>query len=160
MMTRFLSQQPYETFSKRTRQHLRKHHLDHHQVQWLPCHAIDLKREGELKAHVDSVRFSGGLVAGISLLSSCIMRLIPDEGGEDHDRVHQGTTTTLFPGHVDLLLPPNSLYTLTGDGRFKYSHELLPDSSTFTNPIDKTRTLVRRDHRSSIIFRDAKRRDR
>jgi alkylated DNA repair protein alkB homolog 7 len=145
----------------RTRQHLGERHLNYHPIQWLPCHAIDLKREGQLKAHVDSVRFSGGLVAGISLLSSSIMRLIPDDDGDDDDDDESADKeTTTFNegdrGHIDVLLPPNSLYALTGDGRFKYSHQLLPDSSTFTNPIDNTTTLVSRDQRLSIIFRDAK----
>jgi alkylated DNA repair protein alkB homolog 7 len=141
----------------RVRQHLGEHHLSNSKdIQWLPCHAIDLKKDGELKAHVDSVRFSGGLVAGISLLSPSIMRLVPDDNG-DHDATPPMTpTSSLERGHVDLFLPPNSLYALTGDGRYKYSHQLLPDSSVFTSPTDGTETLVRRGHRLSIIFRDAK----
>ena len=46
-------------------------------TSWLPCHAIDLSKDGRLDAHVDSVKFSGGIVAGISLLSDSIMRLRP-----------------------------------------------------------------------------------
>jgi alkylated DNA repair protein alkB homolog 7 len=157
----FTNQSVIRGIFERTRQHLSEHHLhdDDHPIQWLPCHAIDLKREGELKAHVDSVRFSGGLVAGISLLSSCIMRLIPDNGAKDNDDDDEDPAdkeTATIKGHIDLLLPPNSLYSLTGEGRFNYSHELLADSSIFTNPIDGTTTLVNRDHRLSIIFRDAK----
>ncbi|KAG7356270.1 2(OG)-Fe(II) oxygenase superfamily protein [Nitzschia inconspicua] len=141
----------------RTRQHLEQRHLqDFDPVHWLPCHAIDLKKDGELKAHVDSVRFSGELVAGISLLSSCIMRLVPDAGDENSEQ----DSACCDQGYVDLLLPPNSLYALTGDGRYKYSHQLLPDSSVFTSPTDGTEILVKRDHRLSIIFRDAKREEK
>ncbi|CAN0326924.1 unnamed protein product, partial [Phaeothamnion confervicola] len=42
---------------------------------WLPCHAIDLAPEGFIKPHVDSVKFSGRVVAGLSLVSAAVMRL-------------------------------------------------------------------------------------
>lgn len=131
---------------RKTRDLLEKNHLSYQPVTWLPCHAIDLKEGGELNAHVDSVKFSGDLVAGISLLSSSIMRLVPhiDGGGP------------LYDGHVDLYLPPLSLYALTGVARYRYSHELLKTQSTFTGP-DGTSTIVQRGHRLSIIFRDSKR---
>jgi alkylated DNA repair protein alkB homolog 7 len=121
-----------------------ENHLDA-DITWLPCHAIDLKQDGELKAHIDSVRFSGGMVAGVSLLSSSIMRLRPGaDAGRDPNE-----------GFVDLLLPPLSLYVLTGVSRYQYAHELLPTGSTFTAH-DGTMTDVERLHRLSIIFRDAK----
>ena len=116
-------------------------------VKWLPCHAIDLKRNGELKAHVDSVKFSGNVVAGISLLSSSIMRLKPDSGdGERPEEKH---------GWIDLYLPPLSLYVLSGVSRYHYSHELLPSGAVFQQPNGSTVT-VERDRRLSVIFRDAK----
>lgn len=131
---------------RRTREFLENHHLNYQPVKWLPCHAIDLKKEGELNAHVDSVKFSGDLVAGISLLSHSIMRLVPHvDGGEP-----------VLDGHVDLYLPPLSLYALTGVARYRYSHELLKNQSSFTGADGKT-TAVERDHRISIIFRDSKR---
>lgn len=134
-------------------------------IRWLPCHAIDLKKEGELNAHVDSVRFSGHLVAGLSLLSPAIMRLkLPNINNDDDGDDHASAANEDSEGHVDLFLPPNSLYALTGVGRYKYSHELLPDSSTFrrceptTNgdKDDSNAIVVPRDRRLSIIFRDAK----
>ncbi len=130
----------------RTREFLETNHLTYQPVTWLPCHAIDLKKDGELNAHVDSVKFSGDLVAGISLLSHSIMRLLPhvDGGGP------------IFDGHVDLYLPPLSLYALTGVARYRYSHELLKNQSIFQSPHGKE-TAVERDHRLSVIFRDAKR---
>lgn len=118
-------------------------------VVWLPCHAIDLKRNGELKAHVDSVKFSGDLVAGISLLSSSIMRLKPDKDDEQGDNAS---------GFVDLYLPPLSLYVLTSVSRYQYLHELLP-SGAFFEILDKHKIPVQRDRRLSVIFRDAKRDD-
>ncbi|KAL3938602.1 MAG: hypothetical protein SGBAC_006519 [Bacillariaceae sp.] len=144
---------------RRIRQQLAANHLlkdenDSRTLQWLPCHAIDLKKEGELNAHVDSVKFSGDLVAGVSLMSPCIMRLIPHTDGEGGD-VNEENVERENEGWVDLYLPPLSLYALTGVGRYRYAHELLPTGSTFTQP-DGTEILVERDHRISIIFRDAK----
>ncbi len=121
---------------------LQQNHAVSPVTKWLPCHAIDLKQDGQLSAHVDSVRFSGYMVAGLSLLSPAIMRLKEEE--------EEASET-----FVDLYLPPNSLYVLTGVGRYEYSHELLPDGSVFgsqeENPI-----VVPREQRLSIIFRDAK----
>ena len=137
-------QQTTRTALDMTRSHLLENHLSP-DASWLPCHAIDLKRDGELKAHVDSVRFSGGMVAGISLLSSSIMRLRPgSEVGRDPEE-----------GFVDLLLPPLSLYVLSGVSRYEYAHELLPTGSVFEST-DGTTVEIERDNRVSIIFRDAK----
>jgi alkylated DNA repair protein alkB family protein 7 len=123
----------------RVREQLLHCHFDddrQKQVTWLPCHAIDLHPEGALNAHVDSVRFSGDIVAGLSLLSPSILRLKPQAKGES--------------GHVDLLLPPLSLYVLSGPSRYSYTHELLPTGECFGG------VAVEREHRLSVIFRDAK----
>ena len=127
------------------RQHLSVRDREQLPVKWLPCHAIDLHKNGELNDHVDSVRFSGGLVAGLSLLSTSIMRLaIPNDSDTARDDEDDG--------HVDLYLPANSLYVLTGVSRYSYGHSLLSAGSTF-GP-DSIR--VDRDRRLSVIFRDAK----
>jgi alkylated DNA repair protein alkB family protein 7 len=148
----------------RIRKHLSQRHLgdaDPSSVKWLPCHAIDLQKKGELKAHVDSVRFSGHLVAGLSLLSPAIMRLRhppppdDDENEEDEPSIRDEVSS---PGHVDLFLPPRSLYVLSGVGRYECSHEILPDASTFCGGSvnNSEPVVVSRDQRLSIIFRDAK----
>mmetsp|Transcript_178 Transcript_178/g.214 ORF Transcript_178/g.214 Transcript_178/m.214 type:complete len:260 (+) Transcript_178:147-926(+) len=128
----------------RTRAHLLENYLDG-TATFLPIHFIDYKKEALLKPHVDSVRFSGGLVAGISLESSAIMRLKPSaELGRDPEE-----------GYVDLLLTPLSLYVLTGVCRYQYTHELLPSGSIF-EPDDGASIVVDRKERLSVIFRDAK----
>lgn len=43
----------------------------------LPPHVIDLHEEGHIGPHVDSIKFSGGMISGLSLLSSRVMRLTP-----------------------------------------------------------------------------------
>jgi alkylated DNA repair protein alkB homolog 7 len=137
-LTQFL--QPIRDFLECN--HRRKSDLDndaslYFSGSWLPCHAIDLHPSGALNAHVDSVRFSGNLVAGLSLLSESIMRLKPSDEAD--------------VGHIDLWLPTRSLYVLSGVSRYSFTHELLPSGSSFRGT-----TPVHRDRRFSIIFRDAK----
>jgi alkylated DNA repair protein alkB family protein 7 len=166
---------------QRTRKHLENHHFDGHggcadgtvsnNIGWLPCHAIDLSANGELKPHVDSVKFSGKIVAGISLISDAIMRLRPSAKewvSEEKDTEHSvGCGDS--DGYVDLFLPKLSLYVLTGMSRYSFTHELLPSSATFelrhedrdadvvdTNGCENISIDVLRGRRLSIIFRDAK----
>lgn len=140
-------------------------------LSWLPAHAIHLNKQGILSAHVDSVKFSGKIVAGLSLMSSAIMRLKPASPSEiDTDdintnsydaksrktEVEWGQSKSLNDaGHVDLLLPPLSLYVLSDMSRFLYTHELLESGSCFTDDAGN-QTVVHRKDRISVIFRDAK----
>ncbi|MEE6528603.1 hypothetical protein FKM82_031124, partial [Ascaphus truei] len=60
-------------------------------------HVLDLKKEGYINPHVDSVKFCGSVIAGISLLSDSVMRLVAvDNPGE----------------RADVLLPRRCLYVL------------------------------------------------
>jgi len=114
--------------------------IDAHITDWLPLHAIDLHAEGRLDAHVDSVRYSGDIVAGLSLLTPSILRLRPAD--TDGTPMSNGDL-------IDLLLPERSLYVLRGIYRYEYTHELLPSGAVFAG------TPVMRDRRISIIFRNA-----
>ena len=38
-------------------------------------HILDLHENGFIKPHVDAVRFCGNTIAGLSLLSDCVMKL-------------------------------------------------------------------------------------
>lgn len=144
----------------RIRHQLAERHLSDraNNFTWLPCHAIDLHKDGELNAHVDSVRFSGDLVAGLSLLSPSIMRLIPnDDGDVKHGLVEKNDKECCGGVNwVDLYLPPRSLYVLSDAGRYHYSHQLLPSGSVFYNDGAGKPVTVERDHRLSLIFRDCK----
>jgi alkylated DNA repair protein alkB homolog 7 len=157
---------------------------------FLPCHIIDLHSNGQLNAHVDSVRYSGHIVAGLSLQCHSIMRLRPSsssttsisftneenqsrqaqsserrrpqqevqqfqEASHQHDHVNQNND------YVDLLLPMNSLYVLSGMSRYDYTHELLSADESYHSPLMATqhdyRHMKFRDtNRISIIFRDTK----
>jgi len=157
----------------KTRKQLADNHFNksnNNHIQWLPCHAIDLSAKGVLKAHVDSVKFSGEIVAGISLLSDAVMRLrlSSDEWDSDDTKDDTNSDSSMNSSntneeYVDLYLPQNSLYVLTGMSRYSYTHELLPTGSTFElsrsggeGDDDDTEIEVIRGRRLSIIFRDAK----
>jgi hypothetical protein len=49
----------------------------HPTMELLPPHVIDLSPDGHIGPHVDSIKFSGGMISGLSLLSSRMMRLTP-----------------------------------------------------------------------------------
>ncbi|XP_023229654.1 alpha-ketoglutarate-dependent dioxygenase alkB homolog 7, mitochondrial-like isoform X2 [Centruroides sculpturatus] len=61
-------------------------------------HILDLEKTGYIKPHIDSVRFCGNTIAGLSLLSDCVMRL-----------VHEDNPTS----RLDALLKRRSLYVMT-----------------------------------------------
>ncbi|CAB1342261.1 unnamed protein product, partial [Coregonus sp. 'balchen'] len=62
-----------------------------------PVHILDLDKAGYIKPHIDSVKFCGSSIAGLSLLSDSVMRLVrEDEPAE----------------WLDLFLPHRSLYIL------------------------------------------------
>lgn len=173
---------------QKTRSHLENHHFNSrgdcadafsNNIRWLPCHAIDLSANGELKPHVDSVKFSGKVVAGVSLLSDAIMRLRPSakEWESDEKDTNHSEVSGASDRYVDLFLPKLSLYVLSGMSRYSFTHELLPSNTTFeymekkcmlSQHEDKGAEVVERigcenksidvlrGRRLSIIFRDAK----
>ncbi|XP_046426103.1 alpha-ketoglutarate-dependent dioxygenase alkB homolog 7, mitochondrial isoform X1 [Neodiprion fabricii] len=92
-------------------------------------HVLDLAGDGMIKPHVDSVRFCGDTIAGLSLLSDSVMRL-----------TMVGYEKECFK---DYLLLQRSLYVMSGAARYKYNHEILgPDESTFEgNKIPRSRRI-------------------
>ncbi|XP_026670029.1 alpha-ketoglutarate-dependent dioxygenase alkB homolog 7, mitochondrial isoform X2 [Ceratina calcarata] len=61
-------------------------------------HVLDLAPEGWIKPHVDSVRFCGQIIAGLSLLTDSVMRL---------------TMVNNETQYKDFLLPRRSLYIMS-----------------------------------------------
>ncbi|GBG32680.1 Alpha-ketoglutarate-dependent dioxygenase alkB-like 7, mitochondrial [Hondaea fermentalgiana] len=102
-------------------------------LEYLPPHIIDLAADGEIRPHVDSIKFSGEVVAGLSLLSTRTMSL---RKGRDDPHAY-----TKDEPAVDLLLPPRSLYILCNRARFDMGHSV--------ERVDPP------ERRFSIIFRDA-----
>lgn len=77
-------------------------------------HVLDLAENGYIKAHLDSVRFCGRTIAGLSLLTDSIMRLISEKD--------QMT--------VDILLNRRSLYIMRDFVRYNFTHEILPNEKS------------------------------
>lgn len=103
---------------------------------------------------MDSVRYCGSTIAGISLLSDCVMRLVRvDESTTSNDeefRTAQSNSALKFKDyHANVLLPRHSLYIMRDSARYNYTHEILENkvSQIFGKPVEK-------DRRISIICRN------
>ncbi|CAN9505937.1 unnamed protein product [Ophioblennius macclurei] len=99
-----------------------------------PVHVLDLDKRGYIKPHIDSVKFCGSTIAGLSLLSDSIMRLVKE------DAAHEW---------LDLLLPRRSLYILRDQARYNFTHEILKDEDSVFNG-----HRVPRQRRISVICRN------
>ncbi|KAK7099817.1 alpha-ketoglutarate-dependent dioxygenase alkB homolog 7, mitochondrial-like isoform X2 [Littorina saxatilis] len=97
-------------------------------------HVLDISKEGYIKPHVDAVRFCGNTIAGLSLLSSCVMRLALEKDSSCYG---------------DVLLNRRSLYIMRHKARYDYTHEVLPgEKSMFKGQ------AIPRNRRMSIICRN------
>lgn len=120
-------------------------------------HVLDLAKDGVIKPHVDSSRYCGNIIAGVSLLTDCIMRLRRvDETkyyqGKDADQIHVRPEATEvdkeFNYYADVLLKRRSLYIMRDSARYKFTHEVLAAGASFQNRV------VDKDRRVSIICRN------
>ncbi|KAK9512589.1 hypothetical protein O3M35_000980 [Rhynocoris fuscipes] len=84
---------------------------------YLPhVHVLDVAENGYIKAHVDNVKFCGGTIAGLCLLTDAVMRFVSDK--------HHMT--------VDALLKRRSFYIMKDFIRYDFTHEVLKnDESLF-----------------------------
>jgi len=99
-----------------------------------PVHVLDLDKTGYIKPHIDSVKFCGSTIAGLSLLSDSIMRLVKEDATSEW---------------LDLLLPRRSLYILRNQARYNFTHEILKDEESVFNG-----QKVPRQRRISVICRN------
>lgn len=97
-------------------------------------HVLDLKEEGVIKPHIDSVRFCGSTIAGISLLSDSVMRLQHDK---DKSKI------------LDIFLKRRSLYIMSGVARYDYTHEILGNEESKFGDV-----VVKKTRRISVICRN------
>jgi alkylated DNA repair protein alkB family protein 7 len=119
--------------------------------EWLPVHVLELEKDGYITPHVDSVKFSGGLVCGVSLLSPAVMVLRPDDGAVVNDN------EICAENYAELFLPRRSLYILSGVARYGYTHSIERGYGSMTlDELNRKFGLnFQRDRRVSLIFRDA-----
>jgi len=109
----------------------------------LEPHVLDLSGDGAIYPHVDNVEFSGVFVAGLSLLSSAVMRLRP--AGASEGTADGGAAQPT----VHLLLPPGSLYVMKNEFRYRWEHEILGSKDSMFRG-----EAVARDRRISLLLRD------
>ncbi len=99
-------------------------------------HVLDLAENGWIKPHVDSVRFCGNIIAGLSLGTDSVMRF-----------TLEGDATA----KCDVLLKRRSLYIMKDEARYKFKHEILKnEESKFKS------TVVFKGRRISLICRSEK----
>lgn len=99
-----------------------------------PVHVLDLDQRGFIKPHIDSVKFCGSTIAGLSLLSDSVMRLVKQDTPDEQ---------------LDLLLPQFSLYIMRDEARYQFTHEILRDEDSVFNG-----QRVPRRRRISVICRN------
>ena len=103
-------------------------------------HVIDIANDGHIEPHIDSIKFLGGFIIGMSLLSSSVMELTKT--------IDNASTTDKTVSTVRLLLPPRSLYVLGGVSRYQYKHAIVPSRQTWRDGLE-----VERARRISLIMR-------
>lgn len=123
--------------------------------QTLPhIHVLDLEATGHIKPHVDSVRYCGTTISGISLLSDSVMKLV--QTTEDHsassDYRNQSKPTeeelkNLYS--VKILLKRFSLYIMSHSARYNFTHEILKNEESFIKG-----EQILKNRRISIICRN------
>lgn len=91
------------------------------ELVFLPPHVIDLAADGFIGPHVDSIKFSGKIIAGVSLMSTRVMRLKHSLKDATLEPKILGDS----PETIYIKLPPRSLYILAESFRFNYTHEIL-----------------------------------
>ncbi|XP_026470788.1 alpha-ketoglutarate-dependent dioxygenase alkB homolog 7, mitochondrial-like [Ctenocephalides felis] len=108
-------------------------------------HVLDLSKDGKINPHVDSIRFCGHTIAGLSLISNSVMRLTRAVS-EDSNMTADDETKVLA---VNVYLERRSLYIMRNVARYDFAHEILgSDKSLFKN------NVVTRDRRISVICRN------
>jgi alkylated DNA repair protein alkB family protein 7 len=124
-------------------------------IAWLPVHVLDLAADGYITPHVDSVKFSGDLVCGVSLLSGAVMTLAPEAPPD---------LAAAPDARARLYLPRRSLYVLSGHARYRFTHSVDGGEARRDRAPEPEDAHVRevfgegyvRERRISLIFRDAK----
>lgn len=123
-------------------------------------HVLDLGETGEIKPHVDSVRFCGDCVTVLSLLDHSILRLAvasPSEiVGVPSDRDDLQTMDLPPVGSwVDLLIPRRSVYVMRGVSRYLCTHAILSNDEVVKSHETTKNDMynLHRKRRVSVICR-------
>lgn len=122
-------------------------------METLPyTHVLDLAPDGVIKPHVDSVRYCGTTISGVSLLSDSVMKLVQSTTdpftATDAYRT-QPTTDTSNLYACKILLRQYSLYIMSNSARYNFTHEILSNNESFFKG-----QKIEKGRRISIICRN------
>lgn len=109
-------------------------------IEWLAPHIIDLASDGVIYPHVDSVKHSGEVICGLSLLSE--REMILSKSSSDNDNKNKDAASTEIVDYIPL--KERSLYVLAGKSRYELAHSIPQAKQGVQN------------RRLSIILRDIK----
>ena len=152
-----MEQQVFSDVVKRVREM-----IFHENTNMEDIHVLDIAENGFIAPHVDT-EFTGGIVAGVTLLSDAVVTFQPHEPElqesllKERESGSSGTTrlaqnsSIVFPElpRVELLVPARSLYIITGDARYNWTHAIeVGTNHTFNS------TFIPRTRRISLMFRD------
>ncbi|CAH8530015.1 unnamed protein product [Schistosoma turkestanicum] len=102
-------------------------------------HVLDLAENGEIMAHVDSVKFCGQSIAVLSLLDHSILRLSVAPHSEvigiPQDQYNHLHTLHLpaIGSWIDIYIPRRSVYLLCGALRYLMTHAILSNEQVNDN---------------------------
>ncbi|KAJ6649120.1 Alpha-ketoglutarate-dependent dioxygenase alkB like 7, mitochondrial, partial [Pseudolycoriella hygida] len=123
-------------------------------------HILDLAENGVIKPHVDSSRYCGTTIAGLSLLSDSVMRLVrTDEtkymqtkngSNADEYRTLPKSLNATSSFYADVLLKQRSLYIMRDTSRYNFTHEILGNEHGYFKGEKVTKT-----RRISVICRNS-----
>lgn len=83
----------------------------------LACTLIGYKKDGFFERHVDSPLLSGGTVIVISFNSPVVLTYYSQKKAEEQQH--------------KIFIPPKSMYSMTGEVRYEWSHAILKDENTY-----------------------------
>lgn len=130
-------------------------------------HVLDIAENGYIAPHVDT-NFTGGIVAGLTLLSDAVVTFQPHntelqetllnkkQENSSSENANKNTklalnTTIVFPElpRIELLVPARSLYIITQEARYNWTHAIEVQENHKFNA-----EVVPRNRRISLMFRD------
>jgi len=128
------------------------------------AHILDIAEDGFIAPHVDT-EFTGGFVAGLTLLSDAVVTFQPHVPVLQESLLSDKQKGAFSPGgtrlasnpsivfpqlpRVELYVPARSLYILTREARYEWTHAIeMPSCHTFRS------VPVARGRRISVMFRD------
>ena len=112
-----------------------------------PPHVVDLAADGFISPHVDNIKHSGAVLAGLSLLSPRVMRL-----EREADRLANVAPTA--ESVIEKVLQPRSLYMLKAPLRYDYAHSILGAGSGPPLVDESSASCFAFERRISVVFRD------